>query len=190
MTWWRHATNHYLRQCWSSSMSPYGVTRPQWVNALWYFTWSQQSLCMTSSCGQNIHRIKRLTMTRKSMGNSSKQNQCWFIVNWTIKNKLQWDFPWNLIDANVFEKVVCKMVSILFWSHLVKSPGPMCATTTGNWHYGDVIMGAIASQITSLTIVYSTVYSDADRRKHQSSASLSFVWEFTGDRWIPRTNGQ
>ena len=36
-------------------------------------------------------------------------------------------------------------------------------------------MGAIASQITSLTIVYSTVYSDADQRKHQSSASLAFV---------------
>ena len=43
-------------------------------------------------------------------------------------------------------------------------------------HYDDVIMGAIASQITSLTIVYSTVYSDADQRKHQSSASLAFVW--------------
>ena len=42
-------------------------------------------------------------------------------------------------------------------------------------HYGDVIMGAIASQITSLTIVYSIVYSDADQRKHQSSASLAFV---------------
>ena len=36
-------------------------------------------------------------------------------------------------------------------------------------------MGAIAPQITSLTIVYSTVYSDADQRKHQSSASLAFV---------------
>ena len=36
-------------------------------------------------------------------------------------------------------------------------------------------MGAIASQITSFTIVYSTVYSDADQRKHQSSASLAFV---------------
>ena len=36
-------------------------------------------------------------------------------------------------------------------------------------------MGKIASQITSLTIVYSTVYSDADQRKHQSSASLAFV---------------
>ena len=36
-------------------------------------------------------------------------------------------------------------------------------------------MGAIASQITSLTIVYSIVYSDADQRKYQSSASLAFV---------------
>ena len=36
-------------------------------------------------------------------------------------------------------------------------------------------MGKIASQITSLTIVYSAVYSDADQRKHQSSASLAFV---------------
>ena len=42
-------------------------------------------------------------------------------------------------------------------------------------HYDDVIMGTIASQITSLTIVYSFVYSDADQRKHQSSASLAFV---------------
>ena len=36
-------------------------------------------------------------------------------------------------------------------------------------------MGAVASQITSLTIVYSTVHSDADQRKHQSSTSLAFV---------------
>ena len=35
-------------------------------------------------------------------------------------------------------------------------------------------MGTMASQITSLTIVYSTVYSGADPRKHQSSASLAF----------------
>ena len=41
-------------------------------------------------------------------------------------------------------------------------------------NYSDVIMGMIASQITSLTIVYSTVYSDADQRKHQRSASLAF----------------
>ena len=43
-------------------------------------------------------------------------------------------------------------------------------------HYFDVKMGLVASQITSLTIVYSSVYSDADQRKHQCSASLAFVW--------------
>ena len=42
-------------------------------------------------------------------------------------------------------------------------------------HYCDVIIGAVASQITSLTIVYSTVYSDADQRKQQRSAALAFV---------------
>ena len=42
-------------------------------------------------------------------------------------------------------------------------------------HYTDVIMGAVASQITCLTMVYSTVYPGADQRKHQSSASLAFV---------------
>ena len=43
--------------------------------------------------------------------------------------------------------------------------------------YSDVIMSAMASEITSLTIVYATVYSGADQRKHQSSASLAFVRE-------------
>ena len=36
-------------------------------------------------------------------------------------------------------------------------------------------MGTMASQITSLTIVYSTACSDADQRKYQSSASLAFL---------------
>ena len=57
-------------------------------------------------------------------------------------------------------------------------------------HYDDVIMTTMASQITSLTVVYSTVYSDADQRKHQSSASLAFVWGIHRDRWMPRTQGQ
>ena len=42
-------------------------------------------------------------------------------------------------------------------------------------YYYDVIMGAMASKITSLTIVYSIAHSGADQRKGQSSASLAFV---------------
>ena len=44
-------------------------------------------------------------------------------------------------------------------------------------------MTTLASQITSLAIVYSIVYSDADQRKHQSSASLAFVWGIHRDRY-------
>ena len=54
----------------------------------------------------------------------------------------------------------------------IVSDGALNRTTV---HYNDVIMGTIPSQITSLTIVYSTVYSGADQRKHQSSVSLAFV---------------
>ena len=50
-------------------------------------------------------------------------------------------------------------------------------------HYNDAIMSAMASQITSPMIVHSTVYSGADRKKHQSSASLAFVKGI--HRWIP-----
>ena len=58
------------------------------------------------------------------------------------------------------------------------------------FHYIDVIMTTMASQITSLTVVYSTVYSDADKKKHQSPSSLAFVRGIHRDRWIPRTKGQ
>ena len=51
-----------------------------------------------------------------------------------------------------------------------------CTSLCMSNHYCDAIMGTVASQITRLTIVYTTVYSDADQSKHQSSASLAFVW--------------
>ena len=45
------------------------------------------------------------------------------------------------------------------------------------YHHNDVIMSAMASQITSLTIFYLTVCSGTDERKHQRSASLASVGE-------------
>ena len=67
---------------------------------------------------------------------------------------------------------ICGLVPVVFYNTFQD-----CSTVTGTIHYHDVIMGPIASQITTLTIVYSTVYSDADQRKYQSSASLVFVLE-------------
>ena len=86
-------------------------------------------------------------------------------------NKLQWNSNRNcniFIQENVFESVVCEMVAIL--------SRPQCIYFTAeNPQYGDVKMNTMASQITSLTIVYSTVHSGADERSHQRFASLAFV---------------
>ena len=55
-------------------------------------------------------------------------------------------------------------------------------------HYNDVIMSVMASQIAGVSIVYSTVCSDADQRKNPRHWPL---WgEITGHRWFPRTKGQ
>ena len=61
------------------------------------------------------------------------------------------------------------------WYSLVNSNRVYRFLPSGFHHYNDVIMITAASQITSPTIVYSIVYSGADQRKHQSSASLAFV---------------
>ena len=58
-----------------------------------------------------------------------------------------------------------------------------------HWQYGEVLVTTMELQTTSLTIVNSIIYWDEDQRKHQSPASLAFVGEFTGDRWIPHTKG-
>ena len=56
-------------------------------------------------------------------------------------------------------------------------------------HLGDVIKSAMASEITGVSMVCSTVCSDADQRKHQVPRPRRWLlWgEFTGDRWIPLT---
>ena len=58
------------------------------------------------------------------------------------------------------------------------------------FQYNDVIMSAMASQITSLTIVYSTVYSGPDQRNIKALRHWPLCREFTADKLIPRTNGQ
>ena len=59
-----------------------------------------------------------------------------------------------------------------------------------NDHHNDVLMSTKACQITSLTIVLSTVYSGANERKHQSSASLEYVrgihrWPMNSPHLVP-----
>ena len=93
------------------------------------------------------------------------------------------------------------ILSIILWSVIINFRLSIIETIywitwfnilviTVHFHYNDIIMSAMASQITSLRIIYSTLYSGADQRKHQSSASLAFGRGIHHDRWIPPTRGQ
>ena len=88
----------------------------------------------------------------------------------------QWDgedvpAPWERSNSHPPVRVQKPMMARLTEAYMRSAS----VWVTGFLHYNDVILGVMASQITSLTIVYSTVYSGADQRKYQSSASLAFV---------------
>ena len=95
-------------------------------------------------------------------GHSCKDN--WRQVSTVLCNDLvpkrQHSFIRNSVDH---------ILSRHIWCH----QSTMSNNHPSQYHYTGVIMSAIASQITSLTIVYSTVYSDVDQRKYQSSAGNS-----------------
>ena len=95
----------------------------------------------------------------------------------TDKKKIRL-IPFHLIHICTKSDWYCEIkpyANIIFHTSLVEYYNISEVLHTNTWHYSDVIMGRIASQITSLTIVYSIVYSGVDQRKHQSSSSLAFV---------------
>ena len=67
---------------------------------------------------------------------------------------------------------ICEMYPLILFGSLILSSPSICRALN---HDCDVITGAMASQITSLTSLHLTVYSGADQRKHQSPASLAFM---------------
>ena len=116
------------------------------------------------------------------------------IWEWIINFVLHLTGVWLFIHADM--KVNTNVKLLAFYMHALLSRSktlvevPLIEERWIYFIYCDVTMGAVASQITSLTIVYPTVYSGADQRKYKAARHWLLCGEFTGDRWIPRTNGQ
>ena len=90
-----------------------------------------------------------------------------------VDHKLCQSVAWGILSI---VKVCLFSLTYRFPPALRQNVGSSRMIRCNWWHYNDVMMCTMASQITSLTSVYSTVYSGADQRKHQSSASVAFVW--------------
>ena len=90
----------------------------------------------------------------------------------------QWDNEgvWNVINLNCLDYSSFSTIMVQVWYQ------PHVPSHAISVHYKDVIMNTTASEITIVTIVYSTVDSGANQIKHQISVSLVFVWEIP---WWP-----
>ena len=112
---------------------------------------------------------------------SRKLQDIFFTLFWWDEHSVSNSFAQPLFYVSQRNIVVSRTLDLFQWYHLScrvclnKYAHLFYMPFSWLYHYGYVIMGTIASQLTSLTIVYSTVYWDADQRKHQSSASLAFV---------------
>ena len=133
-----------------------------------------------------------------------KDRKCCYLPVLTKNWLVLWDHPWQgshkafvnpqtgLEEWPASRQTKLSAPSTPFspwWSNLKDCPSRtlvqykpeimyMCTVRFLWWapsHYSDVLMSAMASQNIGVTIVYSTICSCADQRKHQSSASLAFV---------------
>ena len=116
-------------------------------------------------------------------------------IHWLINDVLSVIFSHDVPNNWKLRCLVNKRLMVMSMKLAVEGVDARCGKASSGkcshvTHYGDVIMCTMASQIISITIVYSTVYSGADQRKHQSSASLAFVQGI--HRWSVNssTNGQ
>ena len=77
----------------------------------------------------------------------------------------------NCSSVSFLKIYVYMHVNLVFWVY--NGLGSRKAA----WHYVNVIMSVMVSQIPHVSIVCPTIYSGADQRKHQSATSLAFVRE-------------
>ena len=138
-----------------------------------------------------------------------------FPISWEFERKKMWDalfrfkcalyeqcgaacqiLKWYMIQYRSFSMSYDKTLSSL-WCNVWVSQWSLTPVLRFTWifficcvHYSDVIMGAVASQITSLSIVYSTVNQAQIKENIKAPRHWPLCGEFTGDRSIPRTKGQ
>ena len=102
-----------------------------------------------------------------------------FVYLWELEfdlRKLLFCLFQHLFVAANLKTTVLIMLSLCFiWKSMKNLHPRLRAIRRHIVDFNDVIMSAVASQITKLTIVCSTVYAGVEQRKHQSTASLAFV---------------
>ena len=132
--------------------------------------YSSPRLCLIGeSIPLAIDEIRCQIYPRRTKNSWSERHGHIYIIS-VLSNKQIWEPISRYSFTTVYH-----VYSILLIICMTKKRVQLIRTKQRHHRYNDVTMSAMASEITSLTIVYSTVYSGAEKRKYQSSVLLAFV---------------
>ena len=99
----RQATSHYLNQCWHRSLSPYGVTRPQWVN----FAANAVSADGLVPAGVRSSAGTMMTKSASDMCTGPHLNACRLVCK---INHIKGDMSWFPLDYAIsVNKMACPL---------------------------------------------------------------------------------
>ena len=133
MAWCRQAASHYLSQCCPRSLSPYGVTRPQWVKP---FPELRRTYCQLNPLGQTSVKFEskyKIFLSRTSISKCHLQNvshwvQISICQNVSIKisqnhefNQAQNRWPllaistWLSLFSDMFSDIIILLLLPLSW---------------------------------------------------------------------------
>ena len=90
---------------------------------------NQQQRLVTNDLLTHWGRVTHICISKITIIGSDNLNQCWNMVNGTLRNKLQWNINRNsyiFIQENAFENVICEMMVIL--------SRPQCVNTNPQVH--------------------------------------------------------
>ena len=96
MAWCGQATSHYLSQCWPRSLSPYGLTRPQWVNQMYFNSIWPSDAIWHHRAWSTLVQVMACCLTAPS----HYLNQCWLIISEVLWHSFQGNFTGNAQDTN------------------------------------------------------------------------------------------
>ena len=128
MVWCHQATNHYLSQCCPRSLSPYGITRLQWVNlqVIWhamFLMWDHRNEYQHSNGWPSLKRVNPHLVTYWGRNEMATISQTLFpkciILNEHFWISIEITFrciPWYLVDK------ISSIVQIMAWRHIGDRP--------------------------------------------------------------------
>ena len=95
VAWCHLATNYYLSRCWSTSMSPYGITSSQWVNSLW-----PSDAIWWHGSGSTLAQVMACCLTAPS----HYLNQCWLTISEILWHSPESNFTENTKDIYLWNE--------------------------------------------------------------------------------------